>query len=1568
MGVDSRPARSSRNRAKELLSSQQRDQQNLDLEGEFISRPHSPRKRRKLRKSKIHSSEEEDGNHLHLRSNQYPESPTPLMQSTTREDAKLSDDDSSQKQLHSQDSKGSDASDSDKDNDVDLDGNFPDDISSESPSDDMDDEDFQKPPRLSLPVRLPLTHSGMSKTGEGIVLKSGRISNPPKRTTPGTNSPLRRKREEKPSRDVLYSREARYKRRSRLSEGSAHGDLHHGEERDAPVSQSRHLPRRHNRSLENGSDQIEEDEETLMKGYGSSPEQRQSRRSSRVRRSRVVRMVDLENRRLTRNSSRLKAEVNAADLDEMSYVPITRARRRSINGVGKSGQPIRNNVGHRKMSDVEEEADGDGDYHTPVTDDDSEEQEEAIIEEDELDGGPRDGGSDDDFVKVAPTRRHPLRHSRKAQPRRSVPPKRKRARERVDRNENSMARETLKSFRPRKESLRPSSFYQDADPSSEESVSSDDSRPAPRVPRPRAAARQAGDAIADAVQNVDFLKNPMAIIEGGKGARPIRSDRYSRRRSRLRPSRPDPFASDGDDGGATAAPIEPEQVDLNLSWEDIGGLDHHIRALKEMVFLPLMYPEVFEKFHMEAPKGVLFYGPPGTGKTLCARALAASCGSDPQQTPITTLNTLGSVLQKAPVSDGAGVTEKSTEPRENGKPIGSISNVVNVVPSEQKEETRGADHASRVNKISSLIDTPDHPMSDVQMNEGQSFSTADPYCNVKETPLPATNINTEMTPGKSLLSCIEPPVSPTPVKKKPRVAFFMRNGADCLSKWVGEAERQLRMTFEAAKEHEPAIIFFDEIDGLAPVRSSRQDQIHSSIVSTLLGLMDGLDARGKIVVIGATNRVDAIDPALRRPGRFDRELIFTLPNLTARRKILSIHTSKWKPPPRPELLEAVAKMTVGYCGADLKSLCSEAAIRALRRRYPQIYESQDKLVIDIDQVRVSSKDFLMAMKEIIPASHRSAKIHARPIPDRLEAVLTHPLRTSIFMLDRIFPHGKTQGASIPSNSDYTDGILEKASEKDVSDEVISSSDDEGDLNVSEMQSRISNAGKMRPTGLKSSLGQQHSIRPRILICGQQGLGQAQLGPALLHYCEGCPVHAIDYPSLHADAGARSAEEALISAFREAARSVPSVLYLPHIQLWWDSAPQSLRTTLIIALKDIPSDLPLLVLATAEAKAEGLPSEVTELFGEILELSSPSEDQRRKMFLPLIDAAKARPKLSSAAARIRRKQRVEEVLEKAPPPAPKLPTAEELSQKIHSEDRSIRILRMEMRAFVEGLLRDKKFKAFWNPVDPESAPDYYDIIEIPMDISKIAAQVDLGRYPTVLAMVNDFDIMVKNAIQYNPPNTEIGAAILRRAHGLIDLVHAWVDNLSPSLIETCNKIIADRISRAQQQASEQQVAGYGELTDPIIEKPGENRPIPIMSNPVGRLSPLAPNNFSLNPIGSSWIGGIRSRESMASKDRSLSVAREKRSMGLSKFLGSGRDLGVDEVLVEANPGDVARLERLIINISTGMTVDGLEGLYVKCEQVVQEQKRSLDREKVLKMLINTVELARDDLALVGKLVE
>ena len=242
-------------------------------------------------------------------------------------------------------------------------------------------------------------------------------------------------------------------------------------------------------------------------------------------------------------------------------------------------------------------------------------------------------------------------------------------------------------------------------------------------------------------------------------------------------------------------------------------------------------------------------------------------------------------------------------------------------------------------------------------------------------------------------------------QKDRRVAFFMRKGADCLSKWVGESERQLRLLFDQAFQMRPSIIFFDEIDGLAPVRSTRQDQIHSSIVSTLLALMDGLDSRGEVIIIGATNRLDAIDPALRRPGRFDREFHFPLPSMPARKEILDIHLKSWNPSPPSDLVEYLSQKTVGYCGADLKALCAEAALLALRRRYPQVYESKDKLLLDMSEINVDRRDFDRAIQRLVPASQRSSTASGKPLSVAVSPLLSSILNDLIQKTRIIFAEG-----------------------------------------------------------------------------------------------------------------------------------------------------------------------------------------------------------------------------------------------------------------------------------------------------------------------------------------------------------------------------------------------------------------------------------------------------------------------------------------------------------------------------------------------------------------------------------
>jgi len=174
--------------------------------------------------------------------------------------------------------------------------------------------------------------------------------------------------------------------------------------------------------------------------------------------------------------------------------------------------------------------------------------------------------------------------------------------------------------------------------------------------------------------------------------------------------------------------------------------------------------------------------------------------------------------------------------------------------------------------------------------------------------------------------------------------------------------------------------------------------------------MDGLDGRGQVIVIGATNRPDAVDSALRRPGRFDREFYFPLPDQTARRTIIDIHTTGWEPPLEPKVKDQLAAMTKGYGGADLKALCTEAALNAVQGTFPQIYTSNDKLQIDETQIKVLAKDFMISLDRMVPSSERSGSSGSSPLESRVEPLLRKSLENISKILDEILPPKKTTTA------------------------------------------------------------------------------------------------------------------------------------------------------------------------------------------------------------------------------------------------------------------------------------------------------------------------------------------------------------------------------------------------------------------------------------------------------------------------------------------------------------------------------------------------------------------------------
>ncbi len=275
-------------------------------------------------------------------------------------------------------------------------------------------------------------------------------------------------------------------------------------------------------------------------------------------------------------------------------------------------------------------------------------------------------------------------------------------------------------------------------------------------------------------------------------------------------------------------PVSESMVKIGeVHYEDIGGLKGEIEKIREMVELPIRYPELFERLGIEPPKGVLLYGSPGTGKTLLAKAVA---------------------------------------------------------------------------------------------NESDAH-------------------------------------------------FIYISGPELVSKFVGESEERLREIFNEAKEKAPTIIFMDEIDAIAPKREEATNEVERRMVSQLLTLMDGMGVRGHVIVVGATNRPNAIDPALRRPGRFDREVEIGVPDRNARKEILQIH-SRNMPLAKDVKLDELADMTHGYTGADIAALAREAAMAELRHIIPKILNKKSVPNEILMSLNVTMADFKEGLSLILPSALR----------------------------------------------------------------------------------------------------------------------------------------------------------------------------------------------------------------------------------------------------------------------------------------------------------------------------------------------------------------------------------------------------------------------------------------------------------------------------------------------------------------------------------------------------------------------------------------------------------------------
>jgi transitional endoplasmic reticulum ATPase len=236
------------------------------------------------------------------------------------------------------------------------------------------------------------------------------------------------------------------------------------------------------------------------------------------------------------------------------------------------------------------------------------------------------------------------------------------------------------------------------------------------------------------------------------------------------------------------------------------------------------------------------------------------------------------------------------------------------------------------------------------------------------------------------------------------VNFFSINGPEIMSKFYGESEARLREIFQQAQQNAPSIIFIDELDAIAPKREEVTGEVERRVVAQLLALMDGLSGRGNVIVIGATNRANALDPALRRPGRFDREVEIGIPDKQGRYEILMIHT-RGMPLASDVVLKALAERTHGFTGADLAALCRETAMKSLRRYLPEINLEDERIPPSVlEKMEVRREDFTNAFREITPTAMREVAVEVpavhwdevgglEEVKEELKEAVEWPLKT-----------------------------------------------------------------------------------------------------------------------------------------------------------------------------------------------------------------------------------------------------------------------------------------------------------------------------------------------------------------------------------------------------------------------------------------------------------------------------------------------------------------------------------------------------------------------------------------------
>jgi len=593
-------------------------------------------------------------------------------------------------------------------------------------------------------------------------------------------------------------------------------------------------------------------------------------------------------------------------------------------------------------------------------------------------------------------------------------------------------------------------------------------------------------------------------------------------------------------------------------------------------------------------------------------------------------------------------------------------------------------------------------------------------------------------------------------------------------------------------------------------------------------------------------------------------------------------------------VDSVAEQCVGYGGADLKALCTEASLRAIRRKYPQIYSSDRKLLIDVNSIRIRKSDFHDAMQAIVPSSHRSSLVVGKPLTTRLTHLLDDQLsvalttQRSLFPLDACNKSNQANDDSVPFDFDFLD-MDEEEEEKKKNTMEVEEKETEKKLptpNSMEMENategeKSSVSESPLPTGPSvkpstspttttavettsvqsstevttvpcstsspsspSSSSLEKTVkrrvpkpltampfRPRMLVHGPGGRGQSLIGSALLHELEEYPMYSLDLPSIYGDASSKNAEETLVRLFKECQRNSPSLLYWPHIDIWWETAYDSLQTTLLLLLDSLSPDEPVFLLATSDAPLEDLPAPLRDgvfhsgVSSNVL-VSNPSELARRKYFetgfvrdLKASRPSPPQPKALSAPElplapvvskkkKTKKKRKLNEngEYEEGETEEEEGDEEEELSpeQKQAIREREDACL-TKLRMFIRGLLNSlsRQFPLFAEPVDVVEVPDYYDVILQPIAVSDMQTKNNTHKYLCIRDLLTDVDLLVSNAKEYNLPDTATGRNILNNVYHFQDTVLNAVSLFNAPLAKECEVIAKKRVLEQASQKYEKE---------------------------------------------------------------------------------------------------------------------------------------------------------------------